>query len=221
LEISKCSIDSDSLKKIKEILSDEAKKIVAVIQDETTNELANDGYDVTNVPAEHQITCMSYAKQSLQELINDIADGIYECITTKPIPAAAPIPMPGAQNQQMAQPLVNMGAGYNPIPDFSDDPDISKHFVIGSNVVIYDPNQKSAFKGILKSLAQQLDEKDKEQKLSEPSRYGFLQFDNIGQFVAVRLNSQNCFYMPNDVANYMAISMVNGQIVFTCPQVAA
>ena len=74
---------------------------------------------------------------------------------------------------------------------------------------------------LLKSLAQQLDQQDKEAGLTEPSKFGFSQFYNIGQFVAVRLNSENCFIPMEDTHNFMCIVMENGNVSLTMPSKAA
>ena len=64
-------------------------------------------------------------------------------------------------------------------------------------------------------------QKDKEAGLTEPSKFGFSQFYNTGQFVAVRLNSENCFIPIEDTDNFMCIVMDNGNVSLTMPSKAA
>ena len=218
-EIRKHQIQKDQKDTINSIMDKELDNIIIVIRSTYPDTVMDLGFNPKNVPIKDHINCITYVKQSIQEMVEDLAKAFVEeicegsCLTVKP--------NENQVQQQMAMPMVQMGAGFNPVPNFSDDPDISRHFVIGNNVVIYDPNQQVMFKSLLKSLAQQLDQKDKEAGLTEPSKFGFSQFYNNGQFVAVRLNSENCFIPMEDTHNFMCIVMENGNVSLTMPSKAA
>lgn len=218
-EIRKHSISNDQKNEIRKIMDTTVDKLIKELCDMDIDALYFCGYYMWDIPSRDYINCESYIKQTLQEMIEDLArtfvDEICEgsSLTIKP--------NENQVQQQMATPMVQMGTVFNPVPNFSDDPDISRHFVIGNNVVIYDPNQQAMFKSLLKSLAQQLDQKDKEAGLTEPSKFGFSQFYNTGQFVAVRLNSENCFIPMEDTHNFMCIVMDNGNVSLTMPSKAA
>lgn len=218
-EIRKHQIQKDQKDTISSIMDKELDNIIIVIRSIYPDTVMDLGFNPKNVPIKDHINCITYVKQSIQEMVEDLAKAFVEeicegsCLTIKP--------NENQVQQQMAMPMVQMGTGFNPVPNFSNDTDISRHFVIGNNVVIYDPNQQEMFKSLLKSLAQQLDQKDKEAGLTEPSKFGFSQFYNIGQFVAVRLNSENCFIPLEDTDNYMCIVMDNGNVSLTMPSKAA
>ena len=218
-EIRKHQIQKDQKDTINSIMDKELDNIIIVIRSTYPDTVMDLGFNPKNVPIKDHINCITYVKQSIQEMVEDLAKAFVEeicegsCLTVKP--------NENQVQQQMATPMVQMGAGFNPVPNFSDDQDISRHFVIGNNVVIYDPNQQVMFKSLLKSLAQQLDQKDKEAGLTEPSKFGFSQFYNTGQFVAVRLNSENCFIPMEDTHNFMCIVMDNGNVSLTMPSKAA
>lgn len=219
-EIRMHNIPKDQCENISKMLNACAKKCISEIRDMNTDVLMfSKGFSLENVPEKDHINCISYVKQSMQEMVEDLAKALVDeicegsSLTIKP--------NENQIQQQMATPMVQMGTGFNPIPNFSNDPDISRHFVIGNNVAIYDPNQQEMFRSLLKSLAQQLDQKDKEAGLTEPSKFGFSQFYNIGQFVAVRLNSENCFIPVEDTDNFMCIVMENGNVSLTMPSKAA
>lgn len=218
-QIRKHKIQKDQKETISNIMNDEVDKIIVRILNRYTDAIVNSGFNPKNVPTKEQINCITFVKQCEQEMVEDLAKVFVEeicegsCLTIKP--------NENQVQQQMATPMVQMGAGFNPVPNFSNDPDISRHFVIGNNVVIYDPNLQAMFKSLLKSLAQQLDQKDKEAGLTEPSKFGFSQFYNTGQFVAVRLNSENCFIPMEDTHNFMCIVMDNGNVSLTMPSKAA
>ena len=218
-EIRKHQIQKDQKDTINSIMDKELDNIIIVIRSTYPDTVMDLGFNPKNVPIKDHINCITYVKQSIQEMVEDLAKAFVEeicegsCLTVKP--------NENQVQQQMAMPMVQMGAGFNPVPNFSNDADISRHFVIGNNVVIYDPNQQVMFKSLLKSLAQQLDQKDKEAGLTEPSKFGFSQFYNNGQFVAVRLNSENCFIPMEDTDNFMCIVMDNGNVSLTMPSKAA
>lgn len=218
-EIRKHQIQKDQKDNIMDIMDKELDRIIVLIRNTYPDTIMKSGFNLENVPVKDHVNCITFVKQSMQEMAEDIAkafvDEICEgsSLTIKP--------NENQVQQQMATPMVQMGAGFNPVPNFSDDQDISRHFVIGNNVVIYDPNQQVMFKSLLKSLAQQLDQKDKEAGLTEPSKFGFSQFYNTGQFVAVRLNSENCFIPIEDTDNFMCIVMDNGNVSLTMPSKAA
>ena len=218
-EIRKHQIQKDQKDTINSIMDKELDNIIIVIRSTYPDTVMDLGFNPKNVPIKDHINCITYVKQSIQEMVEDLAKAFVEeicegsCLTVKP--------NENQVQQQMATPMVQMGAGFNPVPNFSDDQDISRHFVIGNNVVIYDPNQQVMFKSLLKSLAQQLDQKDKEAGLTEPCKFGFSQFYNTGQFVAVRLNSENCFIPMEDTHNFMCIVMDNGNVSLTMPSKAA
>ena len=218
-EIRKHQIQKDQKDTISSIMDKELDNIIIVIRSIYPDTVMDLGFNPKNVPIKDHINCITYVKQSIQEMVEDLAKAFVEeicegsCLTIKP--------NENQVQQQMAMPMVQMGTGFNPVPNFSNDTDISRHFVIGNNVVIYDPNQQEMFKSLLKSLAQQLDQKDKEAGLTEPSKFGFSQFYNTGQFVAVRLNSENCFIPMEDTHNFMCIVMENGNVSLTMPSKAA
>lgn len=216
-EVWKNDIDEQSKTKIYESLKTLADQIVQQLLNEGDEcSMAYIGHSVYDIPVEKKQDMISYSKQKLQEMAYDLAKDLTGYITSKKQQIQPPVgdPVP------MQQPLV-MQYG-TPMPDYSQESDIMKHFMITPNVQIYDPYSYESFKTLLKSLAQQLDQKDKELGLTKPSKFAFEQFFGTTIFKITRIDENGQFYNPNDTANFMCIWTDSvGQIQFTGPAVQA
>lgn len=205
-KINSCSIDHESIHKIEDFFNNADVKFMEAIRDMSLEDLSMEGYMIPEtIPVDKQVDMMSYAKQCMQEMVRDIFREVKEsllrnnhCNHIQPT-----VMQPNMVAQDMVQPLVQMNGSLNPVP-VTNDPDILNHFVIGSNVVIYDYLQQQSFLQLLKTIAQQLNQNDKAEKASKPTRFGFEQFISPVQFRAVMLNDSNCFIPYND-PSFMAI----------------
>lgn len=205
-KINTCSIDHESIHKIEEFFNKIDVEFMEVIRDMNTLDLSVEGYTIPDsIPVDKQVDMISYAKQCMQEMVRDIFREVKEsllrnnhCNHIQPT-----VMQPNMVAQDMVQPLVQMDGSLNPVP-ITNDPDILNHFVIGNNVVIYDYLQQQSFLQLLKTIAQQLNQNDKAEKASKPTRFGFEQFISPVQFRAVRLDDNNCFIPYND-SSFMAI----------------
>ncbi len=205
-KINTCKIDHESIHKIENFFNKIDAEFMEAIRDMSILDLSVEGYTIPeSIPIDKQVDMMSYAKQCMQEMVRDIFREVKESLLRNNHcdhiqPTAL---LPGMVEQDIIQPLVQMDGSLNPIP-ITNDQDILKHFVIGDNVVIYDYLQQQSFLQLLKTIAQQLNQNDKAEKVSKPTRFGFEQFISPVQFRAVRLDDNNCF-VPYTDPSFMAI----------------
>lgn len=218
-------IGNKELTKIRESLEKDVKSLSCVIL-----ELNSDEVNIhTNFPISvfydnpNQLNdAMHYAKDAIINVIKDSAKDIWDIITGQnQIDLAPKLSNPEVfVIQQLPQPLVAQQSVFTPVPNYSGNKAIMKHFVIGNNVVIYDPNQQQMFEKDLVDLSKALDKVDKELKLKEPSKYGFEQFTNSLNFKAVRLDKDGKYINNSDSDNYIAIWTDKSTLYITKPSKA-
>lgn len=210
-------IGNEELTKIKEVLENDVTELIGVINGRSDEDVSSTGYPLWEIPIDKVNDAMHYAKDAMINVIKDAAKDIWDIITGQnQIDLMPKLPNPEAfVIQQLPQPLVAQQSMFTPVPNYTGNKDIMKHFVIGNNVVIYDPNQQQMFEKDLVDLSKALDKVDKELGLKEPSKYGFDTFFNIFNFRATRLNKENKFVQPQDISNYIAVTrdQVNGYFI--------
>ncbi len=195
-EIWKNNISEESKQKIFAEFKELADQMVERLVSEDINFMAYLGYDVYDLPVEKQIDMLSYAKQKLQEMIYNLA---------KDFPAYLIYGEKASATTNPSLPRRQMATYVAPVLDFSEDLDSMTHFVITPDVVIYDPRSIECFRELLKRLAQQLDEYDKQLGLKHPSKFSFEYFASPISFKAVRLNKNGNFIDVSDTDNYIAV----------------
>ena len=218
-------IGNEGLTRIREALEKDVKSLSCAIL-----ELNSDEVNIhTNFPISvfydnpNQLNdAIHYAKDAMINVIKDSAKDIWDIITGQnQIDLAPKLSNPEAfVIQQLPQPLVAQQSVFTPVPNYSGNKAIMKHFVIGNNVVIYDPNQQQMFEKDLVDLSKALDKVDKELKLKEPSKYGFEQFTNSLNFKAVRLDKDGKYINNSDSDNYIAIWTDKSTLYITKPSKA-
>lgn len=210
-------IGNEELTKIKEVLENDVTELIGVINGRSDEDVSSTGYPLWEIPIDKVNDAMHYAKDAMINVIKDAAKDIWDIITGQnQINLMPKLPNPEAfVIQQLPQPLVAQQSVFTPVPNYTGNKDIMKHFVIGNNVVIYDPNQQQMFEKDLVDLSKALDKVDKELGLKEPSKYGFDTFINTFNFRATRLNKENKFVQPQDISNYIAVArdQVNGYFI--------
>lgn len=210
-------IGNEELIKIKSALAEDITDLIKVVNDLTKDDVSSTRYPLWEIPIDKVNDAMHYAKDAMINVIKDAAKDIWDIITGQnQINLMPKLPNPEAfVIQQLPQPLVAQQSVFTPVPNYTGNKDIMKHFAIGNNVVIYDPNQQQMFEKDLVDLSKALDKVDKELGLKEPSKYGFDTFFNIFNFRATRLDAENKFMHPQDVDNYIAVArdQVNGYFI--------
>lgn len=210
-------IGNEELTKIKEVLENDVTELIGVINGRSDEDVSSTGYPLWEIPIDKVNDAMHYAKDAMINVIKDAAKDIWDIITGQnQIDLMPKLPNPEAfVIQQLPQPLVAQQSMFTPVPNYTGNKDIMKHFVIGNNVVIYDPNQQQMFEKDLVDLSKALDKVDKELGLKEPSKYGFDTFFDTFNFRATRLNKENKFVQPQDISNYIAVTrdQVNGYFI--------
>lgn len=200
-------IGTEELTKIKEALENDVTELEIIVNNLIDDDVSSAGYPLWEIPIDKVNDAMHYAKDAIINIIKDAAKDIWDIITGQnQIDLMPKLPNPEAFTfQQLPQPLVAQQSVFTPVPNYTGNEAIMKHFVIGNNVVIYDPNQQQMFEKDLVDLSKALDEVDKELGLKEPSKYGFEQFTNSLNFKAVRLDKDGKYINNSDSDNYIAI----------------
>lgn len=210
-------INNEDLTKIKEDLEEDVESLINVVLRLDIDDVHCAEFPLNTFSGNQVNDAMHYAKDAMINVIKDAAKDIWDIITGQnQINLMPKLPNPEAfVIQQLPQPLVAQQSVFTPVPNYTGNKDIMKHFVIGNNVVIYDPNQQQMFEKDLVDLSKALDKVDKELGLKEPSKYGFDTFFNIFNFRATRLDAENKFMHPQDVDNYIAVArdQVNGYFI--------
>lgn len=208
---------NEDLTKIKNVLEEDVESLINVVLRLDIDDVHCAEFPLNTFSGNQVNDAMHYAKDAMINVIKDAAKDIWDIITGQnQINLMPKLPNPEAfVIQQLPQPLVAQQSVFTPVPNYTGNKDIMKHFVIGNNVVIYDPNQQQMFEKDLVDLSKALDKVDKELGLKEPSKYGFDTFFDTFNFRATRLNKENKFVQPQDISNYIAVTrdQVNGYFI--------
>lgn len=216
-------INNEDLTKIKNTLEEDVNLLTGVVLNMDAEDVDCAEFALTGLPNNREINdAMHYAKDAMINVIKDAAKDIWDIITGQnQINLMPKLPNPEAfVIQQLPQPLVAQQSVFTPVPNYTGNKDIMKHFVIGNNVVIYDPNQQQMFEKDLVDLSKALDKVDKELGLKEPSKYGFEQFTTPLSFKAVRLDKDGKYINNSDSDNYIAIWTDKTTLYITKPSKA-
>lgn len=215
-------IGNEELTKIREALEKDISDFIIVINNLHDKDISSMGYSLMKIPNDKINDAMHYAKDAIINVIKDAAKDIWDIITGQnQIDLAPKLSNPEAFTiQRLPQPLVAQQSVFTPVPNYTGNKAIMKHFVIGNNVVIYDPNQQQMFEKDLVDLSKALDKVDKELGLKEPSKYGFEQFTNSLNFKAVRLDKDGKYINNSDSDNYIAIWTDKSTLYITKPSKA-
>lgn len=215
-------IGNEELTKIKEVLENDVTELIGVINGRSDEGVSSTGYPLWEIPIDKVNDAMHYAKGAMINVIKDAAKDIWDIITGQnQIDLMPKLPNPEAfVIQQLPQPLVAQQSMFTPVPNYTGNKDIMKHFVIGNNVVIYDPRVQQSFEKDLLSLSKELDKVDKELSLEEPSKFGFEEFISPLNFKAVRLNKSGDYIDRSDADNYVAIWTDKSMLYITKPSKA-
>lgn len=214
--ISDNATSKTSIVKLNEI-KDSFDKNISIFIDVTSDldkmHLTCAGYNVFNLPVDEINDAVHYAKDAIINLIKDTSRDIWDIIVGKNQKNLAPkLTKPEAFTTQQQV--------FTPVPDYTNNKEIMKHFVIGNNVVIYDPRVQQSFEKDLLSLSKELDKVDKELSLEEPSKFGFEEFISPLNFKAVRLNKSGDYIDRSDADNYVAIWTDKSMLYITKPSKA-
>ena len=191
-------IGNEELTKIREVLENDISNFIIAVNNLHDKDISSMGYSLMKIPNDKINDAIHYAKDAMINVIKDSAKDIWDIIT--------------GQNQiNLAPKLSNPEAFtiqqqvFTPVPNYSGNKEIMKHFVIGNNVVIYDPHVQQSFEKDLISLSKRLDKVDKELKLKEPSKFGFVEFISPLNFKAVRLDESSNYVNSSDTDNYISV----------------
>lgn len=213
-------IDSDYID-IKEIFIKDINNLIYVVDTSDFIDISCCGYEIDKLPEEYTNDCMRYAKNAIINVIKDTSNEIWNIIWGNQKNTYLEFDSPEKVFMQVAsQPLTLSENSFSVVPDYTENKAIMKHFVIGNNVVIYDPNQQQMFEKDLVDLSKALDKVDKELGLKEPSKYGFEQFTTPLSFKAVRLDKDGKYINNLDSDNYIAIWTDKSTLYITKPSKA-
>lgn len=198
-------IDSDYID-IKEIFIKDINNLIYVVDTSDFDNISCCGYEIDKLPEEYTNDCMRYAKNAIINVIKDTSNEIWNIIWGNQKNTYLEFDSPEKVSMQVAsQPLTLNENSFTPIPNYTGNKAIMKHFMIGNNVVIYDPHVQQSFEKDLISLSKRLDKVDKELKLKEPSKFGFVEFISPLNFKAVRLDESSNYVNSSDTDNYISV----------------